>query len=141
MERAYVHNAGKYEEEVIVASSLEEARKIAGDDNAEFLVEPLRAYNTPQGELGIVIATSERDLRTNPKANMEYWDEVDAVIRKHVKECIDDLKKWSVKDIQLNKDNNDEEDTLVYVSKLVGEVLIEKLEEYCQADFPLCNEE
>ena len=139
MKKAYVHNAGRDSEEVIIASNLEEARAIAGDNNAEFLVEPLKAYNTPQGKLGIVIATSERDLKTNPKANMEYWDEGDAVIRKHVKACIDDLKEWSVKDIQLNKDGFLKEDVVVDISKLVGEVLIEQLEERCEADFPLCN--
>lgn len=138
MEKAYVYNDAEGET-VIIANSEAHARQILGNDNAEFIVEPVKAYNIPVDE--VVVATSINSIKTNKKTNMEYWDRVDAVIEKHVAACIEELKQWSTKDIILESDGISKEDIIMEISKSVGEVLVNRLEEFCDAEFPYCQDE
>ncbi len=126
-----------YKNRVVVCDNEEKARKILGcpPKSKQLIVEPARAYNTPTGDIGIVIATGSKELRTDKKANMAYWDEIDAVINKHITACIEELKNWSVTDIEVG------EDIIFDISKNVEEKLISNLEHWGGADFPYVDEE
>lgn len=137
--KAYVYNDGEHET-VIIANNEDFARQFLGNYDAEFTVEPVKAYNTPD-KMGIVVATSINSIKTNEKTNMEYWDGVDAVIEKHVAACIEELKQWSTKDIVLESNGVSKEDVIMEISKSVGDVLINRLENFCDAEFPYCHYE
>ena len=139
MKTAYVYTTENGNEMVIIANSIQAARNAVHNPDAIFKEEPVRAYNNPS-KGGIVIATSIDQIKYDEGVNMDYWDEVDAVINKHITACIKDLKKWSTTDIVLD-DDFDEEDTIFEISKNVGEVLIDYLEKWGHAEFPLLEGE
>lgn len=125
-----------YKESVVVCDNEEMARKILGcPPSKQLIVEPAKAYNTPTGDLGIVIATGSKELRTDKKANMAYWDEIDEIVNKHITACIKELKNWSVTDIEIG------EDIISDISKNMEEKLISNLEHWGGADFPYVDEE
>jgi len=139
MKKAYVYKTKNGDECVVIASSVEAAKKAVDNPDAVFKEEPARAYNNPSKN-GIVIATSIDQIRHDSDVNMEYWDAVDSIINKHISACIKELKKWSVTDIVLDEDF-EEEDVIFEISKKVGEVLLETLEDWGHAEFPLFDDE
>lgn len=142
MKKAYVYTNNNGSETVIIGENAADARACLGIADAALREEPVRAYNTPDKN-GIVIATSVKQLYTDTDVSMEYWDNVDAVIEKHVKACIKDLKKWSVKDVSFKspKVKLPEEDIIFEISKAVGDVILEKMERWGGAEFPVVSEE
>lgn len=135
MKTAYVYTTENGNEVVIIANNVDSAKRAVNNPNAIFKEEPVRAYNNPSNG-GIVIATSIDQIKHDSDVNMAYWDEVDGVIEKHIAACIKELRKWSVTDIILDEDF-DEEDVIFEISKKVGEVLIDTLENWGHAEFPL----
>lgn len=136
MKKAYVYKRGSYES-VVVAENESEARNIVGiyDQNIEFKEERLGAYNTPTGPFGIVVATNTNEIRENESVNAEYWNYIDEIIEEHVNACIQELKDWSLTEMDFK---DDEENFIFEISKKVGEALIDQLETLCKAEFPVC---
>lgn len=138
MKKAYVYNNGEYEE-VIIANSIDEAKAAVNNDNATFIIEPVRAYNTPDS-MGIVIATSINDIRTNEGTNSEYWNAIDSIIEKHISKCIKELKNWSTSNVNFRDGNLSENSVIFEISKEIGDVILEKMKDWGKADFPVIED-
>lgn len=140
---AYVFKDGDGKS-VIIAIDEAEARQLAKEKlkpNAELLaMEPVKAYNMPNA-LGIVLATSINEIKFDQGINMEYWDAIDDIIRKHTSTCIEELKQWSITNIDLTNSGWDSEENVIFeLSKSVGEIILKKLESWGGASFPVWDE-
>ena len=71
----------------------------------------------------------------NKKANMAYWDGIDALTEDYVRE----LLGFSQSPIRVDTDE-DEDDVFMDVSKEITELAVKLLEEHFGADFPYVDE-
>ena len=69
------------------------------------------------------------------KGNMAYWDAIDDVSEEYVRQIIE----FSVKQINIPEFMN-EDDVILEVGKEVTECVVNYLEKYCGAEFPVVDE-
>lgn len=78
---------------------------------------------------------SAEDVKISKKGNMMYWDEIDEISEKYVKQ----IMKYSVKKIQIPYLMT-KADVVLEVGKEVTECIVKYLEENYGAEFPVVDE-